>query len=202
MKLNVADRENLQKRVKILIPQMKKSEIVKHFEKEGIARRTIYNTINRMQNEESTKDKKTSRPTSWTAARKRKLKRLVNNRKGVSQRGLGKKFGLDQSVISRKIAEMGISNYKREKTPKYTEKQRQNAENNCRKLANLFYRSSCVIIQDDEKYFCLDRDNMPGSALFYSDDKSKCPDNVRFKGQEKYPKMVMVWIAISPRGLS
>ena len=58
---------------------------------------------------------KTGRPTSWTAARKRKLKRLVNNRKGVSQRELGKKFGLDQSVISRKIAEMGISNYKREK---------------------------------------------------------------------------------------
>ena len=203
MKLNVADREILRKRVKILIPKMKKTEIVKHFEKEGIARTTIYNIINRMQNEESIKDKnKTGRPTSWTAARKRKLKRLVNNRKGVSQRGLGKKFGLDQSVISRKIAEMGISNYKREKTPKYTEKQRQNAENNCRKLANLFYRSSCVIIQDDEKYFCLDRDNMPGSARFYSDDKSKCPDNVRFKGQKKYPKMVMVWIAISPRRLS
>ena len=90
MKLNVADRENLQKRVKILIPQMKKSEIVKQFEKKGIARRTIYNTINRMQNEESIKDKnKTGRPTSWAAARKRKRKRLVNNRKGVSQRGLG-----------------------------------------------------------------------------------------------------------------
>ena len=82
MKLNVADRENLRKRVKILIPQMKKSEIFKHFGKEGIARTTIYNTINRMQNEGSIKDKnKTGRPTSWTAARKRKLKRLVNNRK-------------------------------------------------------------------------------------------------------------------------
>ena len=143
MKLNVADRENLRKRVKILIPQIKKSEIVKHFEKEGIARTTIYNTINRIQNEESIKDKnKTGRTTSWTAARKRKLKRLVYNRKGVRQRSLGKKFGLDQSVISRKIAEMGIYNYKRGKTPKYTQKQRQNVENNCRKLANLFYRSS------------------------------------------------------------
>ena len=82
MKLNVADRENLRKRVKILIPQMKKAEIIRHFEKEGIAPTIIYNTINRMQNEESIKDKnKTGRPTSWTAARKRKLKRLVNNRK-------------------------------------------------------------------------------------------------------------------------
>ena len=40
MRLNAADREYLRKRVKNLIPQMKKSEIVKHFEKEGIARRT------------------------------------------------------------------------------------------------------------------------------------------------------------------
>ena len=104
---------------------MKKFEIVRHFGKEGIARRTVYNTINRMQNEESIKDKnKTGRPTSWTAARKRKLKRLVNNRKGVSQRGLGKKFGLDQSVISRKIAEMGISNYKRGKKHQNTPRNR------------------------------------------------------------------------------
>ena len=91
---------------------------------------------------------------------------------------------------------MGISDYKREKTPKYIEKQKKNAKKNCRKLANLFYRSLCVTIQDDEKYFCHDRDNMSGSARFYSDDKSKCPDNVRFKGQEKYSKIVMVWIAI------
>ena len=38
MKLNVADRDNLRKRVKILIPQMKKSEIVKKF----LARQKTY----------------------------------------------------------------------------------------------------------------------------------------------------------------
>ena len=142
MRINVADREYLRKRVQILIPKMKKSEIVKHFEKEGIARQTIYDTINRMQNEGSVKDKKkTGRPTSWTPARKSQLKKLVNNRKGVSQRGLGRKFALDQSVISRKISEMGINNFKREKTPKYSEVQRQKAENTSKKLANLFYRS-------------------------------------------------------------
>jgi len=68
--------------VKILIPQMEKSEILNHFQKEGYPRRTIYNTINRFQNEESIKDnKKTGRPTSWTSARKNQLKRLTNNRK-------------------------------------------------------------------------------------------------------------------------
>ena len=43
---------------------------------------------------------------------------------------------------------------------------------------------------------------MLGSARFYSDDKSKCPDNIRFEGQEKYTKMVMFWVSMSPRGMS
>ena len=35
MRLNKTERESLRKRVKILIPQMKKSEILNHFQKEG-----------------------------------------------------------------------------------------------------------------------------------------------------------------------
>ena len=81
-----------------------------------------------------------ARPTTWTPVRRSQLKRLVNTRKGVSQRRLGRKLGLDHSVIGRKNSEMGISNYIREKTPKYSEIQRQKAKNNSQKLANLFDR--------------------------------------------------------------
>ena len=91
---------------------------------------------------------------------------------------LGRKFELDRSVVSRKISEMGISNYKREKTPKYTEAYQTKSREKSKKLANLFYRLSCDLIIDEEKYFCHDRDNMPVSARFYSDDKSKFPDSV------------------------
>ena len=48
MRLNKTDREAIRKRVKILVPQLEKSEIVNHFQKEGYPRRTIYNTINRL----------------------------------------------------------------------------------------------------------------------------------------------------------
>ena len=58
MSLNKTEREALRKMVKIFIPQMKKSENLNHFQKEGYPRRTIYNTINRFQNEESIEDKK------------------------------------------------------------------------------------------------------------------------------------------------
>ena len=58
MSLNKTEREALREMVKILIPQMKKSEILNHFQKEAYPRRTIFNTINRFQNEESIEDKK------------------------------------------------------------------------------------------------------------------------------------------------
>ena len=85
MRLNKTEQEEVRKRVKILIPKMEKSEIVNHFQKEGDPRRTIFDTINRMQLGKTINDqKKTDRPTSWTPARKNQLKRLANGRKRVS----------------------------------------------------------------------------------------------------------------------
>jgi uncharacterized protein (DUF2132 family) len=113
-----------------VIPQLKKSEIVNHFQKEGYPQRTIYNAINHFQNEESIEDKiKTGRPTSWTSARKNQLKILTNNRKGVSQRRFSRKFGVSQMTFCRQLSKMRISCLKREKTPKYTEKQAEKAKN-------------------------------------------------------------------------
>ena len=54
---------------------------------------------------------------------------------------------------------------------------------------------------DDEKYFCFDGDNMPGSARYYKNDKAKCSDDVRFIGKDKYPKKILMWIAISVKPL-
>ena len=69
MRLIKTNREQFRKRVQILIPRMKKSAIVNHFRKEGYPRRTIYDTINRMQLGATINDKKkTGRPTSWTPA--------------------------------------------------------------------------------------------------------------------------------------
>ena len=100
MLINLKEREAFRERVKKLRPQMKKTQIVKHFLKEGIARRTIYATIERLESEKPINDKKrTGRPTSWTPPKKFKLKRLTNNRKGVSHRILTRKFKVSQPLI-------------------------------------------------------------------------------------------------------
>ena len=136
MRITEAEREVLRKNVKNMIPQFKKSEIVNHFKKEGYKERTIYNTIEHM---------RTGRPPVLDTHQRKRLKRLVNNRTGVSQRRLGQKFQVNQTTIGRALEKMHISCYKREKTPRSTEKQAKKSQELCRKLANLFYRDSCSI---------------------------------------------------------
>ena len=58
------------------------------------------------------------------------------------------------------------------------------------------------MILDDEKYFNYDGSNVQGNDNYYTNDKSNCPDSVLFAGKEKYLNKVMVWVAISSRGIS
>ena len=97
---------------------------------------------------------------------------------------------------------MNISCYKREKTLKYSEKQAEKAKNVCQKMTTLLSRSSCCLVLDDEKYFTYDGTSMQENDNYFTNDKSKCPDSVRFAEKEKDPNKVMVWVAVSNLGIS
>ncbi len=130
------------------------------------------------------------------------MKRLVNNRVGVSQRKLARKFSVNQTTISRQLKKMSIQHRKCEKTPKYSAKQEEKSTVVSAKLANYLYRSSDSVIMDDEKYFTLSGHNMPGNSGYYTGNKYTVPNHVRFAGKEKFPLKVLVWIAISEKGIS
>ena len=202
----VQEREAFRKRVELFIvnnDNPKKSVIVNHFQKEGTPRSTMYKVLDKLETDQPIRERKrTGRPTSFTPRRKLKLKRLINNRTGVSQRKLARKFGVDQATISRQLSKMKVIYRKRVKTPKYSDVQRLKAKKLSRKLVNELYQSKSTIIMDDEKYFCWGGDNMPGNAGYYTSNKDTCPESVRFKGQDKYPKKVLLWIALSERGFS
>ena len=120
----------------------------------------------------------------------------------MSQRRLGLQFQVNQTTIGRALEKMHISCYKREKTPRYTEKQAKKSQELCQKLANLFYRDSCSVIMDNEKYLFFYGQNMPQNGCYYTDNKDSCQDNVRFHGIEKYPKKILFHVTISDRGIS
>ena len=70
------------------------------------------------------------------------------------------------------------------------------------KLTNNLNRSSVEVVMEDEKYFTLSGHKILGNAGYYSSDKSKCSDKVRFAGKEKYLTKVLIWITISAHVIS
>ena len=63
-------------------------------------------------------------------------------------------------------------------------------------------KSDVVIILDDESYFPLKHDEMPGNDGFYSDNKKNTPFSVKYKTKQKFALKVIIWLAISKRGHS
>jgi len=138
------------------------------------------------------KKKKTSHPPIFTTATQKKLKRLAKNRVGVSCRKLANTFGVSESTINRYIAKIDLSYRKRAQTPKYSEEQAQKAKKLWRKLVIHLYETKKELAIDNEKYFGLSCDEIPGNSGFYTDNIEECPDDVRLIGKEKYPVKVLV----------
>lgn len=176
---------------------------VAHFKKEKVPRRTIHNIISKYHKYNTTKFRpKCGRRPKISDQQLRSLVKSVENRFGVSQRRLARRFKVSQSTISRTLkTRMSVRVYKRRSAPKYASTDQQHrAKMNCLKL---YKRISpiCNLILDDEKYFSLSG-NVPGNNRFYSSNPSSTPANVKFRQRQKYEPHVLVWLAISSKGVS
>jgi transposase len=58
------------------------------------------------------------------------------------------------------------------------------------------------IIIDDESYFTLDGSDGYGNDHYYHHTGLETPDHVKYQFKSKYPSKVMVWLAMSSRGIS
>ena len=55
---------------------------------------------------------------------------------------------------------------------------------------------------DDEKYFLLHNESIAANRGFYTSDPSAAPSEVKFKSTQKFEPEILVWIAISEKGIS
>ena len=55
---------------------------------------------------------------------------------------------------------------------------------------------------DDESYFPFDCSEVQANKGFYTENKENADPKVRYLRKEKFPKKVMVWVAISKHGLA
>jgi hypothetical protein len=114
MRLKKQEREFFRKVLENFIvknPHSRQFQVVDHFVQEGIARKTVYNDLNRCKNGQLIVcDTRIGPPSFWTSSMKVKFKRLVNHRKGVSQSKLNKKIYKNQTAIGRQIQKLVVDN--------------------------------------------------------------------------------------------
>jgi transposase len=187
-------------------PNSSKAAAVNHFLKQGFARSTIYQAIDRRQygrGLHSVRDApRSGRPRKLDKKKLKRLRKRAENRIGVSQRKLALSFDVAQRTIGRNLKQQGLKYYKRDKTPRYTEEEEKKVKMVSGRLLRNHFKTGISIIIDDEKYFGFYNDEDPANAGFYTSDISTTPHDVRCKGKEKYPEKILVWIAMSERGIS
>lgn len=177
---------------------------VNYFKKQNIPRSTIHYILKKYLRYGTTKDRSRSgRPVKLSDKNLSDLVESVNNRCGLSQRKMGRKFRVHHTTISRNLRKRTSIVIRRRRTaPKMNNEQQEiRAKKNCGKLYRKLLNGYDLII-DDEKYFKLSGDNVLGNRFFYSTDPSTTPSNVKFIKKKKFDSKVMIWMAISSRGVS
>jgi transposase len=93
-----------------------------HFKKEKVPERTIYNIISKYLKYNTTEFRpKNGRPRKISNQQLQSLVKSVQDRVGVSQRRLARRFNVSQSTISRNLkTRTSVRIYKRRSAPKYT----------------------------------------------------------------------------------
>ena len=80
-----------------------------------------------------------------------RLKRLVNKRTGISLRRLAPRFKVTYQTVSNHLKAMGTKYYKKQRAPKYTDKELEEVPTRTRRLYRMLSNNDFELIMDDEK---------------------------------------------------
>lgn len=179
---------------------------VKYFEKLGICRRTVYNVISRVEKGNTLNRKKGSGRKHWKISnyQKASIFRSVDGKSGISQRKMARKYNVSQQYVSKLLKNRGIKYYKRQSAPDSSETQEKKQKTRLRilkKKLNTEHKHDDIVI-DDESYFTLNGYDQPNNRGYYASDKSTVDPNIKYKRRKKFAPKILVWIAISNKGIS
>lgn len=181
----------------------KLNDIVEHFVVHGYKKRSLYRWANMILKNKSLKRSNGSGKPIVKGSKKNvaKIEKYFNHRSGRSQRRVARSIGCSQAYVNKILkTQTNVKCRKKLKRPLLTIQQKKAARPKCRRMANKFKNVDFII--DDESYFTLSHSVQTGNDRFYTDDIEKTPEDVKYKFQAKFEKKMLVWLAVSPRGIS
>lgn len=184
-----------------------KAEFVANMIKVGWKRRSVYNTVKRLENNESMDRKpgQGKKVLGMTISREIKLCHEADHKVGLSFRKLARKYKINDKTVKKILKRNGITLNKRKDAPKISEKQEKVIKTRLRKLSRgpLKKENDHIdVIMDDESYFDENGMSFHGSNTFLSSDPKNEPHDIKYREKSKYPFKIMVWVAISKKGRS
>lgn len=187
--------------------ELGKKYTVKHFLEEGIPKSTVYSVLKRVDDGETLERQPGSgrKAKKMTQSKISNVKRDLEDKVGSSVRVLARKYKISKSYLHRVVAnKCGLTYYRRKRASLQTEAQKTKIKSRCMRLYRgpLASSARAEIVMDDESYFGFSGSEYARNRGFYSSDKSNCPPDVQYARKQKFPPRIMVWLAISPRGLS
>jgi hypothetical protein len=125
--------------------------------------------------------------------------------KGLSQREIAGKHGITQPYVNKILQRGGLTAYKKERVPAVSVEQQDRQRKRIDRLyRSLLYSESGDLdfVIDDESYFSLSSSCMPGNAFYYATSRGDAPTEMRQSPQKMFEQKVLVWLAISNKGVS
>ena len=183
----------------------RKSDVVKHFQAEGIPRRTVYDILKRFEDGVAAERKPGSGLNKVLSIRKREnIIETAINEVGMSHRLIARKNGTTHPTVKKVLSEAEVKRKPRIKCPKSNEKQKKTQRNRLDKLRKSIFKAEnqVIVVMDDESYFTTDGSDTNYNSFYYSHECMAAPEEVTHRSVGKFPKKVLVWMAISPKGRS
>jgi transposase-like protein/transposase len=202
------DKESvLRKRIGIFYENnkhLKKVFTVNHFVLEGVPKRTIYNAFERVEIGKSL-DRKSGTGLSNSVSKKIKEKivqRCVNE-VGLSYSQVSREYGISDKYVKKILREYEVYRKKRTIAPKSNEKQKLRQKKCLETLRRGIFKPSIdsEIIIDDESYFTFDG-ALHDNDYYHAYEGMQPLDDSQYKFVSKFPGKVMVWLAMSSKGIS
>lgn len=194
---------DLRKSVANLFGELSTNEILRVFEDKPISRATIFRVLKDCRDGKQPQNKKKSgRPPKLSVRTTKSLLSSAKNKVGQSTRRLSRKFGVSNTTVSTILKKNNVFYRKRKRAPKYTARQLEIIPKCCRALRDKHFANGKYMVLDDESYFTFSHHELSGNDGYYTDDIRTTPDNVKYAGKSKFEPKVLVWCAISSKGIS
>ena len=130
-----------------------------------------------------------------------KLKSMIDGRFGISTQKIARKLKCSQSHIVYTIQQHTNFVYRKKQTiPARTPEKVSKLQTCCGRLCRKFY--GCDFIIDDESYFTFSHSDKNSNVGYWSSNPKAVSCGVKYKSKAKFEKKMLVWLAISSRGIS